>query len=110
MFYSDGTAKSKVTSLGKPVKSSLKRAGAALHHQVKPDKLSTQRTRVSSRKVLIPTAKTDDRGTGDILLVHCVTSIRYIYLLSMVKANSIAPIFNFVLGLLTNDLNQIIWL
>lgn len=59
----DGTAKSKVTSMGKPVKSTLKRAGTALHPQVKPDRLGNQRARPSSRKVLIPTAKTDDRAS-----------------------------------------------
>ena len=52
-----------MTSLSKPAKSTLKRSGPTLHHQVKPEKLGAQRTKALSRKVVIPTASTSDRGT-----------------------------------------------
>ncbi|KAJ7383075.1 hypothetical protein OS493_030962 [Desmophyllum pertusum] len=42
---------------------SLKRAGATSHPPVKPGKSDTQRTKALSRKVVIPTARADDKAS-----------------------------------------------
>jgi len=60
--FADSTTQPKVTAVGKTSKSAIKRAGPATHLPVKPGKLDTQRTKALSRKVVIPTAKADDRG------------------------------------------------
>ncbi|KAL9958352.1 hypothetical protein ACROYT_G035357 [Oculina patagonica] len=59
----DSTTQSKVTGMVKPVKSTIKRTGPTTHPSttVKPGKLDTQRTRTFSRKVVIPTARADDK-------------------------------------------------
>lgn len=54
--------------MGKTSKSTIKRAGPTAHLSVKPGKLDTQRVKAFSRKVVIPTAKADDRGT----VIKCV--------------------------------------
>ncbi|KAJ7383077.1 protein localization to centrosome [Desmophyllum pertusum] len=61
----DSTAQSKlVVGVSKPVKSTLKRAGATSHPPVKPGKPDTQRTKALSRKVVIPTARADDKASA----------------------------------------------
>ena len=48
--------------MGKTSKSAIKRAGPSTQLSVKSGKVDTQRTKVLSRKVVIPTAKADERG------------------------------------------------
>lgn len=48
--------------MGKTSKSAIKRAGPTTHLSVKPGKADTQRAKALSHKVVIPTAKADDRG------------------------------------------------
>ena len=58
----DSTAHPKATAVGKTSKSAIKRAGPATHLSVKPGRVDTQRAKAVSRKVVIPTAKADNRG------------------------------------------------
>lgn len=58
----DSTTQPKVTAVGKTTKSAIKRTGPTTHVSVKPVKVDTQRAKALSRKVVIPTAKADDKG------------------------------------------------
>ena len=59
-----GTAHSRVASMGRPAKSTIKKLPAS-QVSVRPGKLDAQTTKAVSRKVVIPTARPDDRGTVD---------------------------------------------
>ena len=58
----DSTTQPKVTAVRKTTKSAIKRTGPTTHLSIKPVKVDAQRAKALSRKVVIPTAKADDKG------------------------------------------------
>ena len=62
--------------MGKTSKSAIKRAGPTTHLSVKPGKADTQRAKALSHKVVIPTAKADDRGAVSNIVYNNYLTVR----------------------------------
>ena len=65
-----GTTHSRVTSVGRPAKSSIKRVQAS-QTSVQPEKHDIQKTKAARRRVVIPTARPDDTGRIDFCIQCC---------------------------------------
>ena len=69
--FPEGKAHSRVTSVGRPAKSSIKRVQAS-QTSVQPEKHDTQKTKAVHRRVVIPTARPDDTGRIDFCIYSAV--------------------------------------